>query len=245
MTEHSFLKYNTDFELFGTQHLVVIALMIGLSILLSILGRYYFNEKTKLWVSRFMSVSISFWALIYVVILMGLGKFNYKTDLPFELCNMMAVLLPVLMWKPTFKVHQVLYFLILAGTMQAVLTPYLYNGFPNFIFIKYWWIHAGLVVFAVYHTAAFRFRPTLKSIWYSFLALNGYVLLMAVVNLILGSNYVYIMGKPPTASALDYLGPWPVYILMSELIGVVIFFLTYLPIVLTRKRRKEVNPSAS
>jgi uncharacterized membrane protein YwaF len=44
------------------------------------------------------------------------------------------------------------------------------------------------------------------------------------------------MQKPPTASALDYLGDWPYYIFKAELIAVVVFFIVYLPIFFTKKK---------
>jgi hypothetical integral membrane protein (TIGR02206 family) len=236
MGKFSFFAYNQDFKLFGTQHLIVIALMIILSIALPIIAKRYLNEKQKLQLSRIIAVAASFWALIYVLILLLLGDFNYKTDLPLDLCNIMAVLLPFLMWNPKFRTHEVLYFLVLAGTMQAIITPHLYNGFPNFIFIKYWFVHCGLVVYIIYATVVFDLKPNLKSILKSFLVLQTYVILVYGINYLLGSNYVYVMQKPPTASALDYLGDWPYYIFKAELIAVVVFFIVYLPIFFTKKK---------
>jgi hypothetical integral membrane protein (TIGR02206 family) len=236
MGKFSFFAYNQDFELFGTQHLVVIALMIILSIALPIIAKRYLNEKQKLQLSRIIAVAASFWALIYVVILLLLGDFNYKTDLPLDLCNIMAVLLPFLMWNPKFRTHEILYFLVLAGTIQAIITPHLYNSFPNFIFIKYWFVHCGLVIYIVYATVVFDLKPNLKSIFKSFLAIQVYVILIYGVNYLLGSNYVYVMQKPPTASALDYLGDWPYYIFKAELIALVLFCIVYLPILFTKKK---------
>ncbi|MGB0864758.1 MAG: TIGR02206 family membrane protein [Saprospiraceae bacterium] len=237
MRKFSFFAYNEGFKLFGTEHLVVIGLMIVLSIALPIIAKRYLNDKQKLQLSRAIAVLASFWALAYVVILLFLGDFNYKTDLPLDLCNISALLLPFLMWNPRLRIHEVLYFWILAGTIQAILTPHLYNGFPNFIFIKYWFVHCGLVIYAIYATVVFDLKPNLKSIFKSFLALQTYVFLVYGINYLLGSNYVYVMHKPPTASALDYLGDWPYYILAAELIAFVFFFIVYLPIALTKKKK--------
>lgn len=231
--------------MFGIQHWIPLALMVFFSVVLSILGKRVFNEQTKLQVSRFMSLSICIWAIAYFVILIAIGKFNYKQDLPFELCNLMAILMPFLMWNPKYKYHEMLYFMVLAGTMQAIITPYLYNGFPNFIYLKYWIVHCGLVVVVIYHTVAFDMKPTLKSIWRAFIGLNLYVLFALIINLCLGSNYGYVLGKPPTASVLDYLGPWPWYIFVCEFLGVIVFFICYLPIALFGKKNAEVRSNLS
>ncbi|NNE28988.1 MAG: TIGR02206 family membrane protein, partial [Saprospiraceae bacterium] len=160
-------------------------------------------------------------------------------------CNLVALLLPFIMWNPSIRVHEILYFWILAGTFQAIITPHLFNGFPNFIFFKYWIVHAGLVIFAIYSTVVFDLKPTVKSIWRSFFALQFYVLFVLVVNLVIGSNYVYVLGKPPTASALDFLGPWPYYILVVEVLAIILFYILYVPIWLTSGKIGKEAPAIS
>ncbi|MCI4671223.1 MAG: TIGR02206 family membrane protein [Bacteroidia bacterium] len=228
MNESPFLAYNKDFVLFGTQHLIVLALMVMLSMGLPLFSRRFLQHSQKVKLARGMALLISFWVIIYDVILIYLGKFNYKTDLPLDICNLMGLLLPLFMWNPSKKIFPYFYFIILSGTFQAVLTPHLYNGFPNFIFLKYWFVHAGLIVFIIYVAGAFGYKVSLKDLWRAFLVIQLYVLGMYGVNYLLGSNYVYIMHKPPTASALDYLGPWPVYILVGEGIALVLFFIVWL-----------------
>ncbi len=238
MEQFSFFAYNKDFILFGTQHIGVMLMTVLLCIAVPLPARRYLDERQKLWFSRIMAVTISFWALAYVLIKLWLGDFDYQADLPFDICNLTALMLPFLMWTPSYRVHEVLYFWILAGTVQAILTPHLFNGFPNFIFIKYWVVHSGLVIYAVYVTRVFEFRPTLRSIGKAFLMLQAYIAFIVIVNLLLGSNYVYVLGKPPTASALDYLGPWPWYLLVVEGLALLLFLLVWLPV---RKRSSKLD----
>ena len=49
-----------------------------------------------------------------------------------------------------------------------------------------------------------------------------------LVNLAVGSNYMFLMRKPDTASLLDLLGPHPVYIFVEELIALTLFILMYI-----------------
>jgi len=49
------------------------------------------------------------------------------------------------------------------------------------------------------------------------------------INTAIGSNYLMINHKPPTASILDLLPEWPIYILYMEGLGVISFLLLYLP----------------
>ncbi len=230
MQNSAFIAYNQDFILFGDQHWYVLLLTLFSCYVLPVLAKRYLSARQQLHLYRALISVLSFWVISYILILLLLGDFDLKTDLPLDICNLTALLLPILMWNPTIRVHEILYFWIFAGTLQAVVTPHLFNGFPNFIFLKYWFVHSGLIVSAVYATYVFNLKPTFSSIWKSFLALQGYMLFVFIMNAGLGSNYVYLMHKPPTASLLDYLGPWPLYILVGEILGLFLFILVWLPL---------------
>ena len=228
-------EYNQLFTVFGQQHLAMIALTLALAVLLPAAARR-FTPARQLLLARILSLTLSSTVIIWTGIRIYLGDFDRSSDLPLDICNLSALLLPVIMWRPTRRVHELLYFWILSGTLQAVITPYLYNGFPNFTFIKYWIVHGGLIVYAIYITAVFRFYPDRRSIWNAFLGLQIYTVILFGLNWLLGSNYFYIMHKPPTASLLDYFGPWPWYLIVCEFLALLIFWLVYLPLHPLRSR---------
>jgi hypothetical integral membrane protein (TIGR02206 family) len=78
-------------------------------------------------------------------------------------------------------------------------------------------------------TAVEGFRPTWRSLLRVFVVANLYWLFCAVVNSLIGSNYLYTHGKLPTPSLLDWLGPHPWYLLWMEVIGILLCVLLYLP----------------
>jgi uncharacterized membrane protein YwaF len=59
------------------------------------------------------------------------------------------------------------------------------------------------------------------------------------INSVIGSNYLMINGKPPTASILDLLPPWPIYIVYMEVLGVITFLLLYIPFIIKDWRVKR------
>ena len=93
-----------------------------------------------------------------------------------------------------------------------------------------------MVLVLIYAIVVFDLRPTLKGLWDSFLALNAFLVFAALANLILDSNYFWICGKPPTASLLDYLGPWPWYILMAEFVALLHYLVAFAPFYFLNKR---------
>lgn len=58
--------------------------------------------------------------------------------------------------------------------------------------------------------------------------LNGLALMVWIVDDALGANYMFLAGKPSTPSILDFLGPYPLYILAEEAIALLFFSLLML-----------------
>ena len=84
----------------------------------------------------------------------------------------------------------------------------------------------------------FRQRPEPRSILRAWIALNLLAGVAALVNWALGTNYLYLGGKPAGASLLDWLGPWPWYLLSVEALALFSFALWYLPFA---RRRAEAR----
>jgi len=141
-------------------------------------------------------------------------------------------------------IYEFAYFLGIAGAMQAILTPDIgIYGFPHFRFFQTFIAHGLIVTAAIYMTAVEGFRPTWKSLLRVAVGINIYMAIIFPINKLLGSNYLFIAHKPPTASLLDILPDWPVYILYMEAIGLILCLLLYLPFLIKDWREKRIgNP---
>jgi hypothetical integral membrane protein (TIGR02206 family) len=69
--------------------------------------------------------------------------------------------------------------------------------------------------------------------------LNGYAVAVFCVNHVLGSNYLFVMRKPETASLFDVLGPWPIYLLGAEGVALVMFICLYMPFAILDWRARQ------
>ena len=224
--------------MFGMQHLVVL-LFFALAGFLLINWAKKLPEKKQLKIGTIFAFSLSFTVVIWTLLKIYVRGFDIKEDLPFHLCNIIALLMPILTITRRKIYYEILFFWVLAGTTHSLITPDLINGFPNFVFLKYWYVHAGLIIFVLYLTFVFDLRPTFKSAIKSFIAFQGYIVLMFIVNNLTGSNYLYTNHKPEVASALDYLGEWPNYIFVIELLMIPYFLLFYLPFYLSANKIKS------
>ncbi|TMM31429.1 TIGR02206 family membrane protein [Polaribacter aestuariivivens] len=228
------LEENNNFTPFTIQHLLVLLVFtfFGTFLILWVKNK---EEKIQNTIGNFLAFSICLTVIFGTILKFYKGNFDYQKDLPLHLCSFMAIIIPILSVTKKFLYYEIFLFLILAGTMQSLITPDETN-FLNFQFFRYWFVHAGLVIFMMYATFVYKMRPTLKSVGKSFLAMQVYMLLMFVLNYFIGSNYFYTNRKPDAATLLDLFGDWPKYVFVVELIVIPYFLLIYLPFYLTRKK---------
>jgi hypothetical integral membrane protein (TIGR02206 family) len=229
-----FLKENNSFTPFSIQHLLVLLFFICFGIILIMFTKKQ-KEITQTKIGNILAFSISFTVILGTILNISKDDFNYQEDLPLHLCSFLALIIPILSITRKFLYFEIFFFLILAGTLQSLITPDEYN-YLNFPFFRYWFVHAGLVIFMIFAIFIYKMRPTIRSVGKSFLGMQAYMLFMFVLNYFLGSNYFYTNRKPNVATLLDLFGDWPQYIFMVELLIVPYFLLFYMPFYLARKK---------
>jgi hypothetical integral membrane protein (TIGR02206 family) len=139
-----------------------------------------------------------------------------------------------------YTIYEFAYLLGIPAALQALLTPDAgIWGFPHFRFFQTMLSHGAIILAAVYMTIVEGYRPTPKSIVRVLVGGQIYMIVVGIINVILGSNYLYIARKPETASLLDVLPPWPWYILIIEALALAFILLFYAPFAIKDKLRKH------
>ena len=229
-----FFGENADFAPFSGQHILISAIVIVVGTILILWAKKQ-TEQIQFLTGNIIASSISLTVIFGSILNSYKPDFNYQEDLPLHLCSFLALVIPVLSYTRKYIYYEIFFFLILAGTLQSLITPSDYN-FLNFTFFRYWFVHSGLVLFMLYATFVYKMRPTIKSVFKSFIGMQFYVILMFLINYLLGSNYFYTNRKPEATTLLDVFGEWPQYIFVVELIVIPFFLLIYFPFYLTRKK---------
>jgi len=235
LEESIFLKDNHEFVVFGFQHISVLLFFILIGItLIKYASKSSETQQVKIgnYIAYFMSATVIIWTIYKF----SSNHFDITNDLPFQLCYFLALVMPLFTRTRKQIYYEILLFWIFAGTFQAILTPEMRNGFPHIHFVYFWVVHCGLIIVMLYATFIYKMRPKLKSIFISFLALQGYFIFVSIINKFTGANYFYLNAKPTAPSILDLLGEWPYYILMAELLLIPYFLIIYFPFYLTRKK---------
>ena len=224
------------FELFGGAHIVVMVLSVAVPAAMSVIVRRADSEKvTRAVCVAFAGVlainQVTYW--YYRFATEGAAVF-LREHLPLHLCSIAVVLSIVLLLTRARLPYELTYFWGLAGTSNAIVTPELTEGFPDYHFFQYFITHGGIVATALFATFGLGMRPTFKSLMRAFVWLNVLAGVVALVNLALDSNYLYLCEAPVTASPFLFLA-WPWYLIWLEVLAFGFFALLYLPVYLGRR----------
>lgn len=229
------------FQTFSVSHLAALAVIAGLNILMVIWCAR--NRKARS-VDRFrvfLAVFLLINEILSVVWCAAAGVFTLDYALPIQLCDLSAFLSVFLLLRGNRAVFEPVYFWGLGGSLQALVTPDLYYPFPHFVFFNFFLVH-GLIVSAVlFMIAVKRYRPVFGSVWRTFIYTNAYAAVIAVVNWLTGGNYMFLSRKPQDATIIDFLGPWPWYLLSLEGVLIVTCLILYLPFAVMDWRRKRAK----
>ena len=157
------------------------------------------------------------------------GWVIFPFGLPLDLCDFVLWLtvFTLLTLKPWS--FDLIYYWGLIGTGMAVLTPDIGAPFPSYIAIKFLFAHGCVVLSILFLIWSNYARPRISSWWRALLWVNVYALVIGIFNHIFNANYFYLCQKPLSGSLLDYLGPWPWYLVAGEGMVIVLFLAIWLP----------------
>lgn len=215
----------------------MLAATAALCVTLPIAGRTHPGDWTRL-VSRILGAALLAWFLAYHVVVALQGSYALDFDLPLHLTDAVTVAAALALWSPGALRFELTYFWGLTASLQAVLTPGLDpdDRFPSFFFWHYFITHSGVVLAALF--LAFGLGMTARSgaVRRVFLATFAWAAVATAGNIFTGGNYMFLRERPETPSILDYMGPWPWYILSATLLALSLFALLDLPFRARRER---------
>ncbi len=228
------------FQLFGLPHLVAMSVIALVNVAIICFGRRL-SLRWRSIVRYTLAFILIFTETAWHVWNLATGQWTAQRLLPFHLCSVLVWLSAVMLLTKNYCIYEFAYLLGIAGASQAVITPDAGQyGFPHFRFFQVFVSHGSIITGAVFMTVVEGYRPRPKSILRVAVVGNLYMLFVAVVNALIGSNYLFIARKPETASLLDVLPPWPWYILYIEGIGLVAMLLLYLPVAIRDWRARRL-----
>lgn len=221
--------FNPDitFQMWSTEHVITFFLILFFISCLFLFKEklYHYRRLIRLtvgWGLIVSRISLDIWYILT-------DEWTLISSLPLELCSIASLLCGIMLLTKNRFLCEVFYFIAIGGAMQAILTPDLDFGFPQYRFFQFFIDHLLLILAPLIMILFYHVHITIKSLFKSFIVINGIALIIFIINKIIGANYMFLIAKPKGESLLDVLGPYPYYILSLELVTLIIFFILYIP----------------
>ena len=205
--------------------LVVIAAVIGAVLFAA-------RRRPGHWVdhgARVVAVAVVVAEVGWWVITIAQGTWTVRWSLPLHLCEAGCFLLAAALWWRARFAFETSYFWGLGGTLPGLFTPDIPGHFPQPVFFQYYTEHGLIVLGALYLVVALRMRPARRAVLRVSVFTGIYAVGVGAVDYFTQGNYLFLRNIPPTRTFLDYMGPWPWYILTLAVLAIVVFNLLYLP----------------
>jgi hypothetical integral membrane protein (TIGR02206 family) len=152
------------------------------------------------------------------------GEWTADVNLPLHLTDAVTLASVAALWRPqSALLVELVYFWALSASLQAALTPDLGRPFPDVLFFTYFATHSGAIAAACLLVFGARRTPRPDAVWRIYAITVGFAGVAAIGTALTGGNYMFLRRKPGNDSLLDLMGPWPVYILVAAVLGLVIF----------------------
>ena len=162
------------------------------------------------------------------------GSWTLQWSLPLHLCEAGCFLVAAALWWRFRFAFEMSYFWGLGGTAPGLVSPSIPGHFPDPVYFQYYAQHGLLVLGAFYLVVALRMRPASHAVMRVSLATAAYAVAVGVVDYFTNGNYLFLRDLPPTRTLLDYMGPWPWYIVTLTVAAILVFNLLYLPFARSR-----------
>jgi hypothetical integral membrane protein (TIGR02206 family) len=228
-----------EFTAYGPSHWTVLAVFaIGAAALIWI-GRRQTESQARVMgrVLAALMLAVFGVALVYKLIHPTLDG-----SVPLQLCDIAELMSAYALWSQRHWAFALTYYWGLVLSSQALITPDVgAPDFPSHGFLTFFALHVLVVWAAIYLTWGRGMRPQWRSYRFAIITTLVWVVFTFSFNVIAGTDYGYLNRKPPVASLLDALGPWPVYLLAEVVIVLIVWALMTWPWERTRRRADEAQ----
>ncbi len=204
------------FETFDTDHRVaLVVFVVGAAVLVGYAARLRRTPDSAVGLDRacrVFAVLIPCFTVPAQVLQLLPAEWSLRTSLPLQICDFAWVVAVVALWTRRRWAVALNYFWALTLTIQGIVTPDLASTFPEPRSVMYWGMHLLIVWSAIFLTFGLRIGPTWREYRLAVVVTFAWMVAVLGFNQVADTNYGYLNAKPSRPTALDLLGPWPVYL---------------------------------
>lgn len=229
------------FDTLGTKHMLYLAGSALVWVAVVFIGVKRLTPRQRRWVVVGLAVFSLAQELADDLLRAYYGVWTLQTALPLHLCSLGMLVSVWALLSGKQLVFEVAYYWVFAASTQAMLTPDNSRWQLGELDVFWNFLSHGVVILNVLWLVLVEGRRCRRwSWWRVFLITNLVTVPIALINLVLGSNYFFICRKPGGVSPF-LIGDWPWYVLWFEAFSFLFFLVLYLPMGwMNRRRRRPV-----
>ena len=224
----------------SAEHVLPLAVLVVVAVLLCVAAR----RAPGRWIDAvavIIALTLVVAELSWQPYVVANRTWSAAASLPVQLCDVAGfVAAAALLWRQ-LGVVEVAYFWGLGGTLQAVLTPDLKDHFPSFPYLQFYVTHDLVILAALFLVFGLALQPRPGAVRRIFVLTVAFAIVVGLIDLATGGNYMYLRQVPVSGSLLDLMGPWPWYIAAGAVLTLVVLAILDAPFRLSRLRRHDAG----
>jgi hypothetical integral membrane protein (TIGR02206 family) len=227
-----------DFTFSSTPHVMVLVLFFAAGLLMILFRNQLRSYRGVLKWTLFSILLLS--EVTHHIWLIFTKQWDVS-DLPIQLCSLSTFIALFLFLKSSQKAFYLLYFIGTIPPILSMVTPDIAYQFPHYRFLKYFLHHSAIPLAVLYFILFENYRVPRKAILTSFITVNIIAVPVFFLNLKLGTNFFFLANPTEMKTILSFFGSGFVYYLNLEIVALIVFSLTYIPMGILQRNRAKSN----
>lgn len=227
------------FKLFDPSHIGLLVTIAILTVAVLVLGPRI-GERGRTIVRHTAGWFLILNSVVWHVWNLTVGLWSLQGMLPLHLCSIMSFVTAIGLFTGQPLLAALAWLLGTPGALAAlVMSEVAPFGFPHYRVLQSWTQHGLLWLAGFWLVFVELLRPDWRRLVQAWLVLHAYAAVVFGINVVLGSNYLFMNRKPEFATILSVLSDWPGYLLALEGLVVVIMLVFWL----TGQSARRARPS--
>ena len=214
----------SNLQIFEPLHIKILILIIASWIIIPAIGNQIQKKSSIFYISIIFAILALSQEIFMVLYRVNNGSFEITQHLPVHLCSFAVFCSSFALLTKNRIAFELSFYWGLTGTLQALITPSPEQPFPHLEFIMFFISHSLVVLIVIWMIFVIRMKIGKYSWIRAFIVTNILAIIIGLLNLMLGANYMFLCKKPPVNHIL-LIGNEPFHIITFE-IWAIIFFLS-------------------
>ena len=147
--------------------------------------------------------------------------------LPLEISYLTTFAIPIYLYMPSRILQSWIYYIGIWSAAAAFLNTIMMGAEPWHLLLRYYGHHGTLLYFGISIYIS-GYRPTLNDYYNTAKIMLLIIFIIGLINMIIGSNYMFTRFKPIGMNLTLLMPDWPYYFIIIVSIGLVFCSLLYL-----------------